>query len=176
MSCSTLQILGLEIGSRNDLNFSNPFEIGLPKQSNFKCNLEIYLLSGWSSEMCRNLTSIEKETRASAKCRFSAFWLRSKCSICSYQLNIWYGGHVPPSILNWFLIGEKVQELAQAYSRVGLALQYRQDRPTSPITSESWDDTSARVLHNLMAQFLDVMYPEQYTVLSGRDNFGLHWN
>ena len=22
--------------------------------------------------------------------RFSAFWLRSKCSICSYQLNIWY--------------------------------------------------------------------------------------
>jgi hypothetical protein len=26
--------------------------------------------------------------------RFSAFWLRSKCSICSYQLNIWYGSHV----------------------------------------------------------------------------------
>ena len=35
--------------------------------------------------------------------RFSAFWLRSKCSICSYQLNIWYDGHVPSSILNWFL-------------------------------------------------------------------------
>ena len=35
--------------------------------------------------------------------RFSAFWLRSKCSICSYQLNIWYEGHVPSSILNWFL-------------------------------------------------------------------------
>ena len=35
--------------------------------------------------------------------RFSAFWLRSKCSICSYQLNIWYGDHVSPSILNWFL-------------------------------------------------------------------------
>ena len=35
--------------------------------------------------------------------RFSAFWLRSKCSICSYQLNIWYVGHVPSSILNWFL-------------------------------------------------------------------------
>jgi len=27
--------------------------------------------------------------------RFSAFWLRSKCSICSYQLNIWYEGQVP---------------------------------------------------------------------------------
>ena len=26
--------------------------------------------------------------------RFSAFWLRSKCSICSYQLNIWYEDHV----------------------------------------------------------------------------------
>jgi len=38
--------------------------------------------------------------------RFSAFWLRSKCSICSYQLNIWYEGHVPSSILNWFLTGD----------------------------------------------------------------------
>ena len=69
-----------------------------------------------------------------AQHRFSAFWLRSKCSICSYQLNIWYGGHVPPSILNWFLQGDEVQELAPASSRVGLALQYRQDRPTSPLT------------------------------------------
>ena len=68
--------------------------------------------------------------------RFSAFWLRSKCSICSYQLNIWYGGHVPPSILNWFLQGDEVQELAPASSRVGLVLQYRQDRPTSPLTPE----------------------------------------
>ena len=71
-----------------------------------------------------------------AQHRFSAFWLRSRCSICSYQLNIWYGGHVPPSILNWFLQGDEVQELAPASSRVGLALQYRQDRPTSPLTPE----------------------------------------
>ena len=35
--------------------------------------------------------------------RFSAFWLRSKCSICSYQLNIWYVPHWGTSILNWFL-------------------------------------------------------------------------
>ena len=35
--------------------------------------------------------------------RFSAFWLRSKCSICSYQLNIWYDPHVGSSILIWFL-------------------------------------------------------------------------
>ena len=68
--------------------------------------------------------------------RFSTFWLRSKCSICSYQLNIWYGGHVPPSILNWFLQGDRVQELAPALSRVDLVLQYRQDRPTSPLTKK----------------------------------------
>lgn len=35
--------------------------------------------------------------------RFSAFWLRSKCSICSYQLNIWYDPHVGSTILIWFL-------------------------------------------------------------------------
>ena len=63
--------------------------------------------------------------RANPGYRFSAFWLRSKCSICSYQLNIWYGDHVSPSILNWFLTGEWVQELAPTRSRVGLALQYR---------------------------------------------------
>ena len=39
--------------------------------------------------------------------RFSAFWLRSKCSICSYQLNIWYVPHRGTTILNWFLeLGE----------------------------------------------------------------------
>lgn len=35
--------------------------------------------------------------------RFSALWLRSKCSICSYQLNIWYVQHCWTSILIWFL-------------------------------------------------------------------------
>ena len=44
--------------------------------------------------------------------RFSAFWLRSKCSICSYQLNIWYGLHCRSRILNWFLnLGEVVRGL-----------------------------------------------------------------
>ena len=40
--------------------------------------------------------------------RFSAFWLRSRCSICSYQLNIWYEVHRTSSILNWFLDGDGV--------------------------------------------------------------------
>ena len=72
--------------------------------------------------------------------RFSAFWLRSKCSICSYQLNIWYEGHVPSSILNWFLPGDGTQELAPVLSRVGLVLQYRKARLTSPIiTSKLWN-------------------------------------
>ena len=31
-----------------------------------------------------------------------------KCSICSYQLNIWYESHGLSSILNWFLDGDGV--------------------------------------------------------------------
>ena len=64
--------------------------------------------------------------------RFSAFWLRSKCSICSYQLNIWYGDHVSPSILNSFLSGDEDLELAPALSRVGLVLQYHQESAHFP--------------------------------------------
>ena len=63
------------------------------------------------------------------KYRFSAFWLRSKCSICSYQLNIWYGSHVFPSILIWFLTGDGDLGLALALSQVSLVLQYHQDGP-----------------------------------------------
>jgi hypothetical protein len=40
---------------------------------------------------------------------------------------------VPPSILNSFLSGDKDMELAPALSRVGLVLQYHQERPTSPL-------------------------------------------
>ena len=59
--------------------------------------------------------------------RFSAYWLRSKCSICSYQLNIWYVAHWVTTILNWFL---KLGEVAGACSalttgRPGIALTSR---------------------------------------------------
>jgi hypothetical protein len=66
---------------------------------------------------------------------FSGFWLRSKCSICSYQFNIWYEGHGSSSILIWYLImqGDGVLELAPALSWVGPALQCRRDWFTSPI-------------------------------------------
>ena len=48
------------------------------------------------------------DSTTSPRYRFSAFWLRSKCSICSYQLNIWYEVHRTSSILNWFLAGDEV--------------------------------------------------------------------
>ena len=52
---------------------------------------------------CSSLNKLTNFSMTAHSYRFSAFWLRSKCSICSYQLNIWYEGHVPSSILNWFL-------------------------------------------------------------------------
>ena len=78
--------------------------------------------------------------------RFSAFWLRSKCSICSYQLNIWYGDHVFPSILNLFLQGMECQELAPVLSRVDLALQYRKDWPTPITTQDFWNSLAMLTL------------------------------
>ena len=78
--------------------------------------------------------------------RFSAFWLRSKCSICSYQLNIWYGDHVFLSILNLFLQGMECQELAPILSRVDLALQYRKDWPTPITTRDFWNSLAMLTL------------------------------
>ena len=56
--------------------------------------------------------------------RFSAFWLRSKCSICSYQLNIWYDPHAGSTILNWFLDHGEVLGACSTFAadRPGIAL------------------------------------------------------
>ena len=56
--------------------------------------------------------------------RFSAFWLRSKCSICSYQLNIWYDPHVGSTILNCFLEDDEVLGACSTFvaDRPGIAL------------------------------------------------------
>ena len=63
--------------------------------------------------------------------RFSAFWLRSKCSICSYQLNIWYVLHWGTSILNSFLqLGEDAGACSDFSTGLGPVLQYFRDRPT----------------------------------------------
>ena len=49
-------------------------------------------------------------TKQITKLTIALFWsyllgllAKIKCSICSYQLNLWYGGHWPPSRLNSFL-------------------------------------------------------------------------
>ena len=60
---------------------------------------------------------------------FSASWLRSKCSICSYQLNVWYEVHAASLILNSFLEGDWTRSLlrlchesAQHCSAAGIRL------------------------------------------------------
>ena len=56
-----------------------------------------------------------------AKC---FFWLRSKCSICSYQLNIWYATHRVASILNLFFAAGEVLEACSNFAtgRPGIAV------------------------------------------------------
>ena len=47
-----------------------------------------------------------------------------KCSICSYQFNIWYVGHVSTQILIWFLVFGQGSEvyLTLTTGCIGLAL------------------------------------------------------
>ena len=56
--------------------------------------------------------------------RFSAFWLRSKCSICSYQFNIWYVASKATTILIWFLDTGKMPGACSALAtgRPGIAV------------------------------------------------------
>ena len=74
--------------------------------------------------------------------------LTAPWTLANLSVSIWYGGHVPPSILNWFLEGDRVQELAPALSRVDLALQYRQDRPTSPLIPKTTCSVNKAFLYN----------------------------
>jgi hypothetical protein len=41
---------------------------------------------------------------------FLGLLAKIKCSICSYQFNIWYVDHVSTSILNLFFVGEESQQ------------------------------------------------------------------
>ena len=116
--------------------------------------------------------------------RFSAFWLRSKCSICSYQLNIWYKGHVPFSILNLFLQGMECQELAPVLSRVDLALQYRKDWPTPITTQNFWNSLAMLTLGGVGYGFSTLnqdihgnisTYIERQTVLQRLHNCTHQW-
>ena len=100
--------------------------------------------------------------------RFSAFWLRSKCSICSYQLNIWYGSHVLPSILIWFLIGDWDLELARISfaGRPGIAVPPGQ--ASSPLNMESKVNHISiwyRVVRGYSEIFFYPTYPKKYVSL-----------
>ena len=48
--------------------------------------------------------------------RFLAFWVRSECSICSSQVNIWYVPHRGTTISNWFLESGEVSGLVRSCS------------------------------------------------------------
>ena len=76
----------------------NGFCVFIPTQLGWRITPKIYTI-GEKTQLryINRLLSVFRH-------RFSAFWLRSKCSICSYQLNIWYVPHWGTSILNWFLI------------------------------------------------------------------------
>ena len=56
-----------------------------------------------------------------------------KCSICSYQFNIWYVGHVSTHILIWFLLGGQGSEvyLTLTTGCIGIALPPRAAHPIS---------------------------------------------
>ena len=88
--------------------FCKPFRLSITwyDESLFLCGLMVEFWRAKTSFLTR--AGIQNVSLNIISYRFSAFWLRSKCSICSYQLNIWYEGHRPSSILNWFLAGDEV--------------------------------------------------------------------
>ena len=62
-----------------------------------------------------------------------------KCSICSYQFNIWYAGHSPAHILIWFLAFGQGSEvyLTLTTGCLGIALQ-----PSAAHLSHKWNTIS----------------------------------
>ena len=98
------------IGSNDDVCSSTSHQI--------KSNAHVYTYA-FVCPGCHRLTS-----KLWDRHRFSAFWLRSKCSICSYQLNIWYVASIATSILNWFLVWGEMHGACSALAtgRPGLAV------------------------------------------------------
>ena len=69
--------------------------------------------------------------------RFSAFWLRSKCSICSYQLNIWYGHHVwPQDVKLIFVRGWRFRSLLRLCHRLAWHCSIARSSPYPSFTCE----------------------------------------
>ena len=84
--------------------------------------------------------------------RFSAFWLRSKCSICSYQLNIWYEDHVSSSILNLFLQGDGVSGACSGSIKSWLCIAVSQRSAHFPTFNHAYSDVPMSSPINYPAQ------------------------
>jgi len=94
----------------------------------------IYILH-MLSELCSWIVHIvfHKQTKSSTRdsSRVSAIlsllglMAKIKCSICSYQFNIWYAGHSSAHILIWFLASGQGSEvyLTLTTGCLGIALQ-----------------------------------------------------
>ena len=80
-------------------------------------------MDGWST----SILSDPEATLSEKMWRLSLLGLMAKikCSICSYQFNIWYAGHSPAHILIWFLAFGQGSEvyLTLTTGCLGLALQ-----------------------------------------------------
>ena len=76
---------------------------------------------------CHKLMKRESHLRYHAHYSSSLLGLMAKikCSICSYQFNIWYAGHSPAQILIWFLAFGQGSEvyLTLTTGCLGIALQ-----------------------------------------------------
>ena len=78
---------------------------------------------------------------STARHRFSAFWLRSKCSICSYQLNIWYGVKCPFDINLIFDRGWSCRSLLRLRRGLARSCSTARISPLPHYSMELTDDT-----------------------------------
>ena len=89
--------------------------------------------STYASHICSVNTVFHKQTkfsmrdssRVSAKLSLLGLMAKIKCSICSYQFNIWYAGQCSAHILIWFLAFGQGSEvyLTLTTGCLGVALQ-----------------------------------------------------
>jgi len=63
----------------------------------------VFLVFLWTIICCSSSWVLHKNTSVTTIPYLLGLLAKIKCSICSYQLNLWYGGHWPPSRLNLFL-------------------------------------------------------------------------
>ncbi len=100
--------------------------------------------------------------------RFSAFWLRSMCSICSYQLNIWYEDHVFSSISNRFLTGDGLSEACFGSVTGCPCIAVPQGSATFP--TYAWIQFGISTIRNHMRWYLFLFLNKSLQVLLNQAN------